>query len=180
MRERRIANEWKLLSQLEQLNPAILKALRRGIGSNGDFFEAKVSRTPAPVHTRGRIQWVESHSVVFTFPQFFPALPIEANLAVPVFHPNVDPENGFVCLWTRTCSGDTIAEAITRLRQVISWNSVNYSADHVMQPDAIAWKQSAIAVWEFAANFEELVLPECLSARARIACPGQIVRRRLS
>jgi len=73
------------------------------------------------------------------FPRFFPAVPIEATLTLPVFHPNVDSRSGFVCLWTRTSPGDTVMEALRRLQRIVAWAAVNNEAEHVMQPEAARW-----------------------------------------
>ena len=62
---------------------------------------------------RRELPLVRSHEVVFRFPRFYPSVPIEAVLSVPTFHPNVDSDTGFVCLWNNFASGDTILEALT-------------------------------------------------------------------
>lgn len=75
-----------------------------------------------------------AHRARLHFPRFFPSVPIEAFLAEPVAHPNVDPRNGFVCLWTRLSVSHTVIEAVRRLRLILAWRMFNLDEDHVMQP----------------------------------------------
>jgi hypothetical protein len=142
-RDRRIDNEWALLAELARANPGALDDLSRSRDAEADFFRVTLHRTTALTGTPPDLQRVDAHVVEFRFPAWFPAVPIEAFLAVPVFHPNVHPDNGFVCLWTRGSTGDTIVTALVRLQNVIGWRLHNASPDHLMQPAALAWLASA-------------------------------------
>jgi RNA polymerase sigma factor (sigma-70 family) len=142
VRTRRIENEWKLLNQLAALNPATLHVRGRGVGSAGEYFCVEMRQTAGLIRIAGVAEVRESHAMELNFPRFFPVVPIEVLLQVPVFHPNVDPDTGFVCLWTRTCPGDSVAEAITRAQRIVSWDLMNLSPDHVMQPEAANWYRS--------------------------------------
>jgi hypothetical protein len=157
VRERRIQNEWKLLQELEARNAGILQVLKRDLDSSGEFFRVGLYRTAAPVKAIGGITLRESHQIEFNFPRFFPAVPIEASLQAPVFHPNVDPDNGFVCLWTRTCSGDTIVEAAIRIQRIITWDLVNFAPDHLMQTDAFDWYQNEARTIALPCGFQPLI-----------------------
>ena len=140
--ERRVDGEWKLLAEVARLNPGVVEVVARRRLADGDVFEVRLHQTAGIVGWQGAAAVLErSHRVLFRFPRFFPSVPIEATLAPPVFHPNVDPINGFVCLWTRTSPGDTVMEALRRLQRIIAWAAVNYSAEHVMQPEAARWGQ---------------------------------------
>jgi hypothetical protein len=55
-------------------------------------------------------------------------------------HPNIDLETGFVCLWTRHGTRETVVEALRRLQEVIAWTSFNRDTEHLMQRDAEAWR----------------------------------------
>jgi ubiquitin-protein ligase len=138
--ERRVAEEWKLLQKLAEQNPGVLEVAARRRLSDGEQFEVTLHQTSGIVGWRGTEAVLErSHRAVFRFPRFFPAVPLEATLARVVFHPNVDPRSGFVCLWTRTSPGDTVLEAVRRLQRIIAWAAVNCDAEHVMQPQAVEW-----------------------------------------
>ena len=104
LRQRRIENEWELLQELAQDNPALLSEIRR----DHEDFLLKLSQTNAPVHTEENIELRSEHDVRISFPRFFPTMPIEAYVARPVFHPNVHPDTGFVCLWGRFSLHDTV------------------------------------------------------------------------
>lgn len=131
--------------------------LQRGQGASGEFFQIRLCQTASPIKATGGIELSESHQIEFTFPRFFPAVPIEATLQSPVFHPNVDADNGFVCLWTRTCPGDTIVEAATRIQRIIAWDLVNFAPDHLMQPDAVDWYRNEVRTIGLPCGFQPLV-----------------------
>jgi len=138
--ERRVGQEWTLLERLAGRNPGVVEAAARRRLADGDQFEVVIHQTSGIVGWRGTEAILErSHRVTLRFPRFFPAVPIEATLARPVFHPNVDPISSFVCLWTRTSAGDTVMEALRRLQRIIAWAAVNYDEVHVMQPEAARW-----------------------------------------
>lgn len=162
MRARRIENEWNLLQRLQAANPDVLCVLQRGIGPAGEFFRVILGRTAGPIRASGHIEIRDSHQIDFRFPRFFPSTPIEACLRVPIFHPNVDPDNGFVCLWTRTSAGDTIIEALTRMQRIISWDLLNLDGDHVIQPNAVGWYHEPARAVVLPCAFEALVVPESL------------------
>jgi ubiquitin-protein ligase len=137
--ERRVDQEWKLLQRLAEKNAGLVELVARRRLADGELFEVILHQTSGIVGWRGADPVIERrHHVTFRFPRFFPAVPLDATLAPPVFHPNVDPINGFVCLWTRTSPGDTILEALRRLQRIIAWAAVNYDPEHVMQPEAVA------------------------------------------
>lgn len=123
LRNRRLENEWDLLGLLAQANPENLQVVGRNRETDGDWFQVILHQT---------------HAAGFRFPDLFPSVPIEAFLKQPVFHPNVHPETGFVCLWDRFSSSDTIAIAVRQLQRVIRWEVFNSNPDHVMQPEALA------------------------------------------
>lgn len=141
--ERRIEQEWKLLLALAAENPEVLQDCVREDKADGAEFRFRLLQTQARVEEAGQLRVIDQHEVTLRFPRFFPAVPIEASLARPVFHPNVHPETGFVCLWNRFSSGDTVIEAVRQLQKVISWDLHNEASDHVMQPSALSWRKGA-------------------------------------
>jgi ubiquitin-protein ligase len=145
--QRRVEQEWELLKIVGEANPSIVQDIERNPKPGGEIFSFTLHKTPTLTGQPDNFQRPDSHKVSLSFPRFFPSTPIEASLAVPVFHPNVHPETGFVCLWNRFSPGDTVIEAISQLQQVISWELFNQETDHVMQPEALAWyKDPARAV----------------------------------
>ncbi|MGH9397114.1 MAG: hypothetical protein ACRD18_09730, partial [Terriglobia bacterium] len=123
LRQRRIENEAGILAALARANPDGLEIL--DASSQRGVFCVSLGQTsgilrldlPSIVATR--------HETEISFSRFFPDAPIEARLLAPVFHPNIDPLNGFVCLWDRFSAGDTVAEALRRLQRIIAWEMFN-------------------------------------------------------
>jgi hypothetical protein len=134
-RLQRIENEWTLLQRMAEANPASLVLKDRG----ADEFLLELRGTPAPVSNCDPPGFCRDHTLRFSFARFFPTMPIEAYLIHPVFHPNIHPVSGFVCLWGRSSVADTVIEALCQLQSVMTYAVFNDSSEHVMQPEALAW-----------------------------------------
>jgi len=140
--ERRLEEEWKLLASLAALNPDLVQLDGRRAEPTGAVFAVTLAGSPSLVEVCTSLETVANHQVRFRFPAFYPAVHLEAFLNRPVFHPNVHPVNGFVCLWKDFSCDRTILEAIEQLRRVITYQLVNESSNHVMQPRALDWLRS--------------------------------------
>lgn len=127
IRERRIRNEWDWLRRAAASNPGRLLV---PVDPGG------LVRLPETPYYRMDGSHGRGIAVRFEFPPYYPAVPLEAWLAFPVLHPNVHPENGFVCLWDTRQEGVSLVEAVRQLQRVVTWELYNLSADHVMQPEA--------------------------------------------
>lgn len=138
-RTRRLDNEWQAICRLAALNPNILIPLKRKSGSIQEIFSLRLRETNGLQILPGADDTVSTHCVDLRFPRFYPAVPLEAYLQQPVFHPNIDPVTGFLCLWDRTSPGDTATDAIRRVQAMIVWKMFNLEAIHTMQPDAAIW-----------------------------------------
>jgi hypothetical protein len=139
MRTRRIENEWLLLEALQRLNPGRIHPTRAGerVSLEVDGFSAL---RYAPVAHQSMGEAVTSrHRLRIDFPRYYPTMPIEVYLDAPVFHPNVNPDNGFVCLWTRHRVQTTLEQTIAQLQRVLAWAMLNLDAGHVVQPEALDW-----------------------------------------
>jgi ubiquitin-protein ligase len=140
VRARRLGNEWAFLARLVEHNPGVLDAVKREAQPDADFLHVVLHRTSAlSLGTPPKLREGASHAAWFRYPEYYPSVPIEAFLSTPVFHPNVHPETGFVCLWSHHSAGDTILEAVRQLQRVITWELTNSSAEHLMQPEALQW-----------------------------------------
>ena len=137
------------------------------------------SHTTGLVNTPAGLAPLTEHVADLHFPRFFPAIPIEAYLRRPVFHPNVDPANGFVCLWGRFSPGDTVITAALYLQQIIAWRAWNLSAEHVIQSDAAAWHAGGAAGHSLPLPCRFLLVPEELDGLDVYPAHGIPVRRRL-
>jgi len=137
--QRRVEQEWHLLRSLVDANPGLLEIRGRRNSQGDEVFDFNLHQTQALIEAAGGLTVRDSHQVSVHFPSFFPSVPLEASLVEPVFHPNIHPENGFVCLWGGFSSADTIVEALCQLQRILTWQLVNEQPDHLMQPAALAW-----------------------------------------
>lgn len=137
LHQRRVEQERRLLGMLVEANSEIV--IPDSSLSSSDLLRFRLLKTAGLVRSSHGLRTKESHDVILRFPRFFPSLPMEASLQEPVFHPNIHPENGFVCLWGRFSPGDTVIEAVVQLQRVLTWQLVNEEADHMMQAEALAW-----------------------------------------
>jgi hypothetical protein len=160
LRERRIENEWNLLERIAKLNEGLVEILGRLSAPEDDVFQVALHETCGIVQTRAATECVFSHTVDLRYTRFFPSVPIEAGLRVPVFHPNVDPESGFVCLWNRVSATDTILQALHRLQLIISWTIVNLETAHLMQPAAAQWYQDPLRQVALPLSFTTIPSPK--------------------
>ncbi len=103
------------------------------------------------------------HAVRLEFPVHFPAVPLEMFLEVPVVHPNIHPETGFVCLWERHRVSHTVEHAMHRLVAMLAGELQNAEAPHVMQPEALLRRHRSAAMPLLGVEYEAF-LPEARSA----------------
>lgn len=135
LRSRRIDAEWELLEKLAAANQPVIAHIE----FHEEEFRVELRESPAWISSRAWISsneslWTErEHLVRYVFPRYYPSLPLEAYMVQPVAHPNVDPENGFVCLWKSYRAAQTIVDAVITTRAVLSWSAVNSDAVHCMQ-----------------------------------------------
>lgn len=129
LRSRRMDAEWELLENLAAANQRVLARIER----REDEFCVEFMEFPAWMGS-GENRWIaRNHTVRYVFPRYYPALPLEGYVARPVVHPNVDPINGFVCLWKSYRTAQTIVDAVVITRTVLSWSAVNNEPEHCMQ-----------------------------------------------
>lgn len=182
--ERRLEQEWRLLQLLAESNPGQLEIGERSRQPEGRSFRCTLRQSPALVEQAGQqeggLAVQDSHEVTFRFPRFFPSVPIEACLVQAVFHPNVHPENGFVCLWDSFSPGDTVIEAAGQLQRVISWQLVNERPDHLMQPRALEWYRSPGRPLPLPLVFQALQKPEGFELARTYGQRPEGSRKRLS
>ena len=120
LRDRRIENEWGLLRDAQRSQPSIVELFDRESISDGESFRLALHETSGIVEIDGHRSVISSHHVEIRFPRFFPSVLLEVRLARPVFHPNVDPQNGFVCLWNRFAVEYTAVAALRQLQSTPS------------------------------------------------------------
>jgi ubiquitin-protein ligase len=179
--QHRLEQEWKLLQLLAESNPTTLQDLVRSKERSGDIFRFTLHHTQGLIVIRepGHFRLLNSHQVSLLFPRFFPSVAIEASLGDPLFHPNIHPENGFVCLWNRFSPGDTVINAVGQLQQVITWKLINEEADHIMQPGAVAWYKDPLRRTELPLACRSITKPANFERERTFAVRPDSYRRRL-
>ena len=129
----RLAAEWVILEELVQKNPTRLTNPAR----RDTVFTLSLLETPALcLSAGGGYRRGTEHPLRIHFPRHFPALPMEAYLIHPVFHPNVHPETGFLCLWDRHVTTNTVEHAVHKTAAMLGWRLLTTTPLHVMQPAA--------------------------------------------
>jgi hypothetical protein len=138
-----VEQEWLFLGRLAETNGQIIEIANRQRRGDDDVFSCRVRGVPGLVRAADRITQIDDHAVSIYLRPLFPELPLELQLGRPVFHPNVHPDNGFVCLWNRPSSAETVIEAFQQLWRVLLWERWNDRMPHVMQPDALDWVRAS-------------------------------------
>jgi hypothetical protein len=179
LRDRRLENEWALLLKLCEMNHGHVGAPCRKPDGEADEFSITLNHTGALVRNSCGLRVEQRHMVRFRYPRFYPAVSIEAYISPPVFHPNVHPESGFVCLWDRYAAGDSILEAIRQLQRVITWALMNSEARHLLQPDALIWHRDAGRATELPLDCKAIASPESFDHARAYRPPGTPRPRRL-
>lgn len=180
--ERRLNSEWDLLRRLADRNPHRLQNLRvDDLSFRLRLLETSALALPSE-HTAEQKEVVTEHDMIIVFPRFFPAAPLELYLSVPMQHPNIHPETGFVCLWDRHRVSHTVEHALHKLVAILGWTLYNRDSLHVMQSEALAlMDNSGAAVTALLGTSPLLgVAPDDLSPVPVRVRPDQATRRRLS
>ena len=133
LRDRRMDTEWQMLEALAQANEPTFAALTRA----RDAFHILMRESPAWVGKSSERQIETEHSLRYVYPRYYPSLPLEGYFSRPIFHVNVDPATGFVCLWKDYRPAQTIIDAILITRAIMACKAANLDRAHRMQDDAL-------------------------------------------
>jgi ubiquitin-protein ligase len=163
LRNRRIDAEWQLLAALADANPMTFAAITR----LEDEFRIDMRQSPAWVGGRQERKIETAHRLRYVYPRYYPSLPLEGYFVRPIFHVNVDPATGFVCLWQDYRPAQTIVDAILITRAIMAGKVANLEAAHRMQQDAALEYEESLALPMMA-----LMLPS--------ACRPPLAQRRTS
>jgi ubiquitin-protein ligase len=140
LRSDRIEKEWQLLQALQGMNPGVVAIEGRTPSPTLEVFHVRLLRSPGIESARGSSMRVrEEHSLTLGFPRFYPEVPIECHVREPLFHPNVNPDTGFVCLWDKASPRDTVVQAVARVQAMAAYRMVNMGGPHTMHDAAADW-----------------------------------------
>jgi ubiquitin-protein ligase len=143
LRRDRIEKEWTFLSRLAERNPEYVEMCDRVSSPVEEVFRVRLHRSPGIEGLAGRsMRRRDVHTLRLAFTRFYPEMPIECYVEEPLFHPNVKPQSGFVCLWEQANTRDTVIQALARTQAIAAYRMVNTRSVHQMNRDAAAWYQS--------------------------------------
>jgi len=146
LRRDRVEREWRLLERLARANPGMLEIVTRQSTPTGDAFHVRLLESLGIERVDGTtVSTRLMHPIRLEFTRFYPDVPIECYVDAPLFHPNVRPETGFVCLWEQANPRDTAIQAIARAQAMAAYRMVNMGSAHLMNKPAGEWYQ-AVAV----------------------------------
>jgi hypothetical protein len=140
LRAQRIDNEWRLLERLAAMNPQTIEIQGRQPSAVDETFQVRLQASPGVESARGeRIVRRDAHTLRLCFTRFYPDVPIDCYIDEPLFHPNVKPETGFVCLWEQADPRDSVIQALARTQAMAAYRMVNMGSAHLMNRDAAEW-----------------------------------------
>jgi ubiquitin-protein ligase len=143
LRADRLEREWVLLQRLAEANPRHLEICGRESAPAEDVFTVRLHDSPGIEAVRGdRLFARTDHELRLCFTRFYPEMPIDCYSTAPLFHPNVKPETGFVCLWEHANPHDTVIQAVARAQAIAAYRMVNTGAAHLMNKEAADWYQN--------------------------------------
>jgi len=140
LRGDRIEREWKLVNRLAQANPGRVEVLDRHTKGTEDTFRVRLHESPGLEDAVDlRLTRRDAHTIRLAFARFYPDVPIECYVEERLFHPNVNQQTGFVCLWEEANPRDTAIQAIARAQAMAAYRMLNLGGPHQMNRDAADW-----------------------------------------
>ena len=175
LRKDRVEREWRLLERLVRANPHMLEIVTRKSTSTGDTFHVQLLSSPGVEHADGaRMATRDVHPIRLVFTRFYPDVPIECYVDAPLFHPNVRPETGFVCLWEQANPRDTAIQAIARAQAMAAFRMVNMGGAHLMNKPAGEWYETVAVPRNLVPlTWEELRVFELKDGQVHMMEPGR-------
>ena len=175
LRADRLDREWRLLERLQALNPEKLEILKRESGPDEEVFHLRLLDSPGVESVNGGEPVIRNrHTLRFCFPRFYPEMPIECYIQEPLFHPNVKPETGFVCLWEEASPRHTVIQAISRAQAMAAYRMVNLGGAHLMNRPAAEWYQQVGTLQQVVPlSWEDLKVLEVREGRLAWLEPGR-------
>lgn len=175
LRSDRIRKEWELLERFRELNPSQLEIVEHQTRPTEDVFLVRLLNSPGIERLEGEeLLLRDTHTFRLCYPRFYPEIPIECYVQEPLFHPNIKPETGFVCLWEQASSRDTIVQALARAQAMAAYRMVNLGEAHLMNRPAAEWyRQVGVASGKVPLSWEEFRVFEVRNGQMLWLEPGR-------
>jgi hypothetical protein len=180
LRRDRVEREWRLLERLARVNPQMLEIVTRRSTPTGDAFHLQLHGSLGIERVDGaKILTRLDHPIRLEFTRFYPDVPIECYVDAPLFHPNVRPETGFVCLWEQANSRDSAIQAVARAQAMAAFRMVNMGSAHLMNKPAGEWYQKvAVPQSLVPLTWDELRVYEIKDGQMQWLEPGRGLTKR--
>ena len=178
LRADRIDQEWTLLGRLAVANPGTVEIVDRTSAPTEEVFHVVLHDSPGIASASGnRLVTRDDHALRLCFTRFYPEVPIDCYTAEPLFHPNVKPETGFVCLWEHANPQDSVIQALARTQAIAAFRMVNTGSAHLMNREAAEWYQAVgLPQGLVPLTWQELKVVEFRSGRIAWLEPGRQLR----
>lgn len=179
LRADRIEKEWSLLGRFAKINSSQLEIVQHCVSPAEDVFLVRLHNSPGIESVKGeQILTRDAHSIRLSYPRFYPEIPIECYIDDALFHPNVKPETGFMCLWEQANPRDTVIQAIARVQAMAAYRMVNTGEAHLMNREAARWYMTIGRPRDLVPlTWEELKVFEVHNGQILWIEPGRQLRR---
>lgn len=109
----------------------------RAEGNPPEKYEIEFNVTGLVPKTDGGVQGSNVHRAEIWLSLDYPRRPPFCRMITPVFHPNIDPQK--ICIGDHWSAGQSLAELITRIAEMITYQSYNVKSP--LNAKAAAWAE---------------------------------------
>lgn len=139
LRDRRLEQEIRIFQELAAANADRMRV--RSIGTDGDAYLVSFRLSGCEFLSLDR-RVGDGMDMEIRFTRYYPLVPPEVSFIPAIFHPNVSPESGFVCLFEDYRMEYGVVEYLQIAQQVATWQIWNGDPQQVLSPEAVAWLEA--------------------------------------
>lgn len=140
-RLRRLRADFEQVTAAFAEHPHIRLAAAEGDPPEKYAFEFHVRGLVPPDETDQEVRPRMIHRAEVFLPLDYPRRPPFCRMTTPVFHPNIDPQK--ICIGDHWSAGQSLADMVTRIAEMICFQSYNVKSP--LNAAAAAWAEQNIA-----------------------------------
>jgi ubiquitin-protein ligase len=140
-RLRRLRADFEQVTAAFAEHPHIRLAAAEGDPPEKYAFEFHVRGLVPPEETGQEVRPRMIHRAEVFLPLDYPRRPPFCRMTTPVFHPNIDPQK--ICIGDHWSAGQSLADMVTRIAEMICFQSYNVKSP--LNAAAAAWAEQNIA-----------------------------------
>jgi len=140
-RLRRLRADFEQVTAAFAEHPHIRVAAAEGDPPEKYAFEFHVRGLVPPDETSEEVRPRMIHRAEVFLPLDYPRRPPFCRMTTPVFHPNIDPQK--ICIGDHWSAGQSLADMVTRIAEMICFQSYNVKSP--LNAAAAAWAEQNIA-----------------------------------